>query len=205
MRIIRVNLKEDSYSIIVGSGIIKSLSGRIRGLGIGTCAYIITNTQIKKRYGRVLNDYLVRAGFKTKFTLVADSEEAKSLKTVFSIVNDIARYSGKKKVFILAFGGGVVGDIAGFVASIYRRGISYIQIPTTLLAQVDSSIGGKTAVDLAQGKNLIGAFYQPKLVFSDINFIKTLDLKQLRNGLAEIIKYAVIKRPMTMSRKNTPY
>lgn len=193
MRIIRVKLKEDPYNIVVGSGIINSLGRRLKALDIGTHALIITNKSIKKRYGIILDRALAKAGFETRYRQVADGEQAKSLKTVFSIVSEIARYSRKKKVFILAFGGGVIGDIAGFAASIYRRGISYAQVPTTLLAQVDSSIGGKTAVDLAQGKNLVGAFYQPGLVCSDIDFIKTLDLRQLRNGLAEVVKYAVIK------------
>jgi 3-dehydroquinate synthase len=110
-----------------------------------------------------------------------------------SIIKDIARYDKKKQIFVIAFGGGVIGDLAGFVASIYKRGIPYIQIPTTLLAQVDSSIGGKTAVDLTEGKNLVGAFYQPRLVFIDIKVLKTLGLRQVRAGLAEIIKYGIIK------------
>jgi 3-dehydroquinate synthase len=94
---------------------------------------------------------------------------------------------------VIAFGGGVIGDLAGFVASIYKRGIPYIQVPTTLLAQVDSSIGGKTAVDLAEAKNMVGAFYQPRLVLSDIGLLATLDLRQARAGLAEVIKYGLIK------------
>jgi 3-dehydroquinate synthase len=109
------------------------------------------------------------------------------------VIKELARFDQKKKVFIIAFGGGVVGDLAGFVASVYKRGINYVQIPTTLLAQVDSAIGGKTAVDLDLGKNLVGAFYQPRLVFSEVSFLKSLDMTQLRCGMAEVIKYAVIK------------
>ena len=97
-----------------------------------------------------------------------------------------------KKIFIIALGGGVVGDLAGFVAAIYKRGVPYIQVPTTLLAQIDSSIGGKTAIDLETGKNLVGAFYQPSLVFADTKVLKTLSQRQIRNGLAEAIKYGII-------------
>lgn len=110
-----------------------------------------------------------------------------------SVIKDISRYDRNRTIFIVAFGGGVIGDLAGFVASVYKRGIPYIQIPTTLLAQIDSSIGGKTGLDLETGKNLIGVFYQPRLVLSDVNLLKTLRLRQRRSGLAEAIKYGIIK------------
>jgi 3-dehydroquinate synthase len=108
-------------------------------------------------------------------------------------MKDLVLYDKKRRTFIVAFGGGVIGDLAGFIASIYKRGVPYIQVPTTLLAQVDSSIGGKTAVDLSEGKNLLGAFYQPRLVLSDTGFLKSLDAGQLKSGLAEVIKYGIIK------------
>ncbi len=196
MKPIKVNLKERSYDIIIGSGILKSLGGYIKQLNIGETAYIITNNTIKNIYGGILDKLLTASGFNLKFKTIPDSEKSKSLKIVFSIIEDLAEYSKHKRVFIIAFGGGVIGDIAGFAASIYKRGIPYIQIPTTLLAQIDSSIGGKTAVDLKQGKNLVGAFYQPKLIYTDINFLNSLNLRQLRSGLSEIIKYAIIKDPL---------
>ena len=195
MKIIKVNLKKRSYDIIVGSYIINLLPKFITKLGIGLDAYIITNVPIKNKYGRVLSKILKQAGFNVRFKLIPDTEKSKSIETASLIIQDITHYDKKREVFIIAFGGGVIGDLAGFVASIYKRGIPYIQIPTTLLAQVDSGIGGKTAVDLIQGKNLVGAFYQPRLVFSDVGFLKTLDSRQIKSGLAEVIKYGIIKDP----------
>jgi 3-dehydroquinate synthase len=195
MKVIKVNLKKRSYNIIIGSGILEKIGTYLKQLKLGSDAYIITNPVIKNVHGAKLKNSLSRAGFNYKFKLIPDSEKSKSLKTVYSVIEDLAGYDKRKKVFIIAFGGGVVGDLAGFVASIYKRGTAYVHVPTTLLAQVDSSIGGKTAVDLVRGKNLAGTFYQPKLVFSDIALLKTLDTRQILSGLAEIIKYAVIKDP----------
>jgi len=199
MKIIKLNLKKRSYNIVVGSRIIGLLGAHLKKLNIGLDAYIITNTAIKSRYARVLERTLRGSGFEARLKLIPDTEKSKSIQIASSLIEDLASYDKKRKVFIIALGGGVVGDVAGFVASIYKRGIPYIQIPTTLLAQVDSAIGGKTAVDLAQGKNLVGAFYQPRLVFSDVAFLKTLSLKQIQAGLAEVIKYAIIKDPQLFS------
>lgn len=192
MKIIKLNLKERSYNIIVGTNIIDHLGRYISRLGIGYDAYVITNTAVKNKYGRVLNKILKQSGFNVKFKLTPDTEKSKSIETASGVIKDITYYNKKRRIFIVAFGGGVIGDLAGFIASIYKRGIPYIQVPTTLLAQVDSAIGGKTAVDLIQAKNLVGTFYQPYLVFSDINILKTLQLRQLRCGLAEVIKYGII-------------
>ena len=195
MQIIKLNLKERSYNIIVGSNII-GLSGKhISKLNVGNAAFVITNALIKNKYGAKLKAALREAAFSIKFKLTPDSEESKSINMVSSVIKDIVSYDKKKRVFIIALGGGVIGDLAGFIASIYKRGIPYIQIPTTLLSQVDSSIGGKTAVDLVQGKNLVGAFHQPRLVLSDVDVLKTLGRRQLQSGLAEVIKYGIIKDP----------
>jgi len=193
MRKIKVNLGKRSYNIIIGKLIIKELAGYLRKLNIGSDAYIITNALLKARYGAVLSGVLLKGGFNCRFKIIPDSEKSKSLENAGCVIKDLAKFDRKRKVFIIAFGGGVVGDLAGFVASVYKRGIAYVQIPTTLLAQVDSAIGGKTAVDLELGKNLVGAFYQPRLVFSEIDFLKTLDRRQIASGIAEVIKYAVIK------------
>ncbi len=193
MRAIKVNLKEDSYRIIVGSGVLDKIGTYLKKLKAGTDAFIITNPYLKTKFGRRLNESLTNSGLAFHYRLIPDTERSKSFSVAAQILADLATYDQKKKIFILAFGGGVVGDLAGFVASIYRRGTVYIQVPTSLLAQVDSSIGGKTAVDLNQGKNLAGTFYQPKLVLSDIGLLKTLDQRQLKAALAEVIKYAVIK------------
>jgi len=193
MRKIKVNLGLRSYDIIIGRGIFNKLGLELLKLNLGRDAYIITNSLVKNKYGAILRKELLKSGFNLHFKVVPDSEKSKSLETVSSVIKDLARFDQMRKVFIIAFGGGVVGDLAGFVASVYKRGVRYVQIPTTLLAQVDSSIGGKTAVDLDLGKNLVGAFYQPSFVFSEINFLKSLDKGQLSSGLAEVIKYAVIK------------
>jgi 3-dehydroquinate synthase len=191
--VIKLNLRKRTYPIIVGNRIIGILGRYILKLGMGYDAYIITNVAVKNRYGRELSAALKNFGLTVRFKLIPDTEKSKSLDTAYAIIKDITRYDKKRQIFIIAFGGGVVGDLAGFVASIYKRGIAYIQVPTTLLAQVDSSIGGKTAVDLIQAKNLVGTFYQPRLVFSDVNMLKTLDLRQIKSGLAEVIKYGIIK------------
>jgi len=193
MKIIKLNLGKRSYNIIVGKNIIKSLGSYVYRLNLGSDAYIITNKSVMDKYGMAVYRALKQSGFNVRFKLVADTEESKSIETASSVTEDIGRFDKKKKIFIVALGGGVIGDLAGFIASIYKRGIPYIQIPTTLLAQVDSGIGGKTAVDLRQGKNLVGAFYQPRLVFSDVAVLKTLSPRQLQSGLAEVIKYGIIK------------
>jgi len=193
MKTIKVNLAKRSYQIIIGFRVIKNLGRYIHYLNLGTDAYIITNSLIKKRYGRVILKSLDNYAINSTFNIVADSERSKSLSVSLNIIQDLARFDQKKRVFVIAFGGGVVGDISGFIASIYKRGIPYIQIPTTLLACVDSSIGGKTGVDLKFGKNLVGAFYQPRLVLTELSFLESLGLRQVRAGLAEVIKYAIIK------------
>ncbi|MCM8800820.1 MAG: 3-dehydroquinate synthase [Candidatus Omnitrophica bacterium] len=184
---------KNTYKIIVGAGIIDRLGNWLKKLNIGRNAYIITNSLIKKIYGKLIEKSLKTSGFGFCFKIVADTEKSKSLRTVSLIIKDLVNYDCKRNIFIVALGGGVIGDLAGFVASIYKRGIPYIQIPTTLLAQVDSSIGGKTGIDLKEGKNLLGTFYQPRLVVSDIDLLKTLNKEQIKIGLAEVIKYGLIK------------
>lgn len=193
MKKIRVSLGKRSYNILIGRGLIHKCGRIIKALDIGKDAVVITNSRIAQLYGRAVEKSLKRSGFTVRFELAADSEKAKSLSSAGTILNRLGRYDVKRRIFIAALGGGVIGDLAGFVASIYRRGIPYIQIPTTLLAQVDSSIGGKTAVDLAAAKNLVGSFHQPRVVISDVSALGTLSSRQMRNGLAEVIKYGVIK------------
>jgi len=193
MRKTKVNLGKRSYQIITGNKIFNQLGSILGKLNIGSDAFIITNTYLKNKYGRILVKTLQNNGFSCHFKVVADSEKSKSIQTASLVLKELVKFDRKKKVFIIAFGGGVVGDLSGFVASVYKRGINYVQVPTTLLAQVDSAIGGKTAVDLDLGKNLVGAFYQPRLVFSDINLLKSLDNRQISSAMAEVIKYAVIK------------
>ena len=193
MKKIELKLKERSYQIISGSQIITSSGKLLAKLNIGKDAIIITNALIKKHFGKIIEKSLKKSNFTVNFQVVPDTEKSKSMQTAFKIINSITKYDVKKKIFIIALGGGVIGDLSGFIAAVYKRGIPYIQIPTTLLGQVDSAIGGKTAIDLPHGKNLVGAFYQPYLVISDISTLKSLNKKQIKSGLAEVIKYGIIK------------
>ncbi len=189
---ISVNLKERSYDIFIGFNQLRSLGNFIKKLDLGNHAVIITNPKIKKLYQSKITPGLKKNNNQTTYIEIPDSEKSKSLNCLKSAIGKIVKIDIKTRLFIIALGGGVVGDLGGFIAAVYKRGIPYIQIPTSLLAQVDSSIGGKVAVDLPQGKNLLGAFYQPKMVFCDSSFLQTLNLRQLKTGLAEVIKYGII-------------
>jgi len=181
-----------AYPIIIGHGILGKFPRYIRGLGLGKDAAVISHPSIERLYGVPLSAALKKAGYTVKILNVPEGEKSKSASCALRLLKQISAYDVDKNIFIIALGGGVVGDLAGFVAAVYRRGVPYIQVPTTLLAQIDSSIGGKTAIDLETGKNLVGAFYSPKLVFVDTGVLKTLDKRQIRNGLAEAIKYGII-------------
>ncbi len=193
MSVITVDLKSRSYPVIIGCGSLRGCGRVVQRLNIGSDAYIVTNPADYRLYGSVVGESLSRAGFTVRIKKVRDSEESKSLECVSGVLSDLASHDAMKSTFIVALGGGVIGDLAGFCAAVYKRGIPYIQIPTTLLAQVDSSIGGKTAVDLKSGKNLVGAYHQPRAVITDVSLLKSLDRRQLANGLAEVIKYGLIR------------
>ena len=193
---IRVDLGRKSYDIIVCNKGLGRLGAIAKKIDIGTDAVVITNRYVKKILGNPVKKSLTSAGFNVNFQIIPDSEKAKSEKCCIRLLNNISKIDGaSRRIFIIALGGGVTGDLAGFVASIYKRGVPYIQVPTTLLAQVDSAIGGKVAIDLEVGKNLAGAFYQPRIVFSDVSLLNTLPKKDLVSGMAEVIKYGVIKSP----------
>ena len=195
MKKIKVRLGENSYNILICSNELNKLGPCLKRLNIGRDAVIITNPGIKKLFGSKIERVLISSGFNVKFETAPDSEKAKSGKECMRLLDNISKLDTGRRVFIIALGGGVAGDLAGFTASIYKRGVPYAQIPTTLLAQVDSAIGGKTAIDLRAGKNLAGAFYQPRLVFSEMSFLESLPEKELISALAEVIKYGVIKSP----------
>lgn len=196
MKKIKVALDRCSYDIIICSDGFRNLGKELAKLKLGIDAVIVTNPAIKALFGGKIQGILESSGFNLKFEIVPDTEKAKSAKYCIKLLNNIAKFdSGNKQVFIIALGGGVIGDLAGFTASIYKRGISYIQVPTTLLSQIDSSIGGKTAIDLDAGKNLAGSFYQPMLVYSDVSCLIKLPKSEIASGLAEAIKYGIIKSP----------
>ena len=195
MRKVIVDLGARSYPVYIGrSAIDKIFSIKKSNLPSSlTPLFIITNSKINKIHEKLLKK-LIR-DFKERVAVhkVPDSETAKSFAVYIKTIKRIARFAQSTKPVILALGGGVVGDLSGFVASTYRRGIPFIQIPTTLLGQVDSAVGGKVAIDIPEAKNIIGSFYQPRAVLCDTRFIKTLPEKELRNGLAEVVKYGIIK------------
>ncbi|MCM8791946.1 MAG: 3-dehydroquinate synthase [Candidatus Omnitrophica bacterium] len=199
MKKISVRLKENKYAIIINNNLIRQAGTFIGELKIGKHAYVITNSLINRDYGWILKRSLDIRKIKSTFKFVQNSEKAKSIYTCLEIIKDILKRCRTDDIFIIAFGGGVIGDLAGFVASIYKRGVPFIQIPTTLLGQIDSGIGGKTAVNLKEAKNLIGTFYQPYLVLNDTSLLKTLDVRQIRSGIAEAIKYGVIKNDFILT------
>jgi len=148
---------------------------------------------VARLYAKKAVASLQAAGFEPVLITVPAGETSKSLKSVQTCCDQLARHRLERKSFIVALGGGVVGDLAGFVAAVYLRGIDFVQAPTTLLAQVDSSVGGKVGVNLPAGKNLVGAFYQPRFVLCDLSTLTTLPMRQFRSGLAEVIKYGIIR------------
>jgi len=192
MRIVSVQLGRRSYAIKIAAGLLKQLGGECMRLKLGARCAIITDTNVGKRFAKPAFESLVKAGFEPTLIVVPAGENSKSLKSVQTCYDQLAASRLERKSFIVALGGGVVGDLAGFVAATYLRGIPFVQVPTTLLAQVDSSVGGKTGVNLKAGKNLVGAFYQPKLVLCDLDTLKTLPEREFRSGLAEVIKYGII-------------
>ncbi len=192
MSTIDIQLPENNHQIHIGAQILDSLGEKLTSLSLGQDAVVITNPIIRRYHGQRLALGLAKAKISVKFIEILSGERSKSARCAFKVVEEIAHYSVGRKIFIVAFGGGVVGDLAGFLAATYKRGIPYIQVPTTLLAQIDSAIGGKVGIDLPVGKNLVGAFYQPRLIYSDVAMLSTLTLRQVRNGLAEAVKYGVI-------------
>lgn len=192
VRTVRVPLGNRSYHIKISLGLMGKLGAECARLKLGPRCAIITDTNVGREYAKPAYNSLLRAGFEPSLVIVPAGETAKSLKSVQSCYDRLASHRLERKSFIVALGGGVVGDLAGFVAASYLRGVSFVQVPTTLLAQVDSSVGGKVGVNLKAGKNLVGAFHQPKLVLCDLDALATLPAREFRAGLAEIIKYGII-------------
>jgi len=189
---IRVKLGERSYDICIGSNIIGKIGAKLKSLNSIPKTAIISNPTVYGLYGKKVLNSIKSSGFDAVPVIIPDGERYKDVSIVQKIYGELLRHRLDRKSALIALGGGVIGDITGFVASTYMRGIAYMQIPTTLLAQVDSSVGGKTGVNHKLGKNMIGSFYQPKLVWIDIDTLKTLPQKEVFAGLAEVIKYGVI-------------
>ncbi len=195
MQTIQLQLKkqiDDSYDITIGQDLITEIIKDLKEKSWGTKYAIITDQTVQRALGMNFKKILKKEFIKCDLFSFRAGEQSKNLATLRKLATKMIRKGYNRGDCIIAFGGGVTGDISGFLASVFMRGINFIQIPTSLLAMVDSSVGGKTGIDLDIGKNLIGTFYQPKKVYIDIEYLKTLPKKHISNGLAEVIKYGCI-------------
>jgi 3-dehydroquinate synthase len=195
MRTLKVELGERSYPIYLGESILPRAGEFLKQAGCGEKVAIITNPTVGGLYLKTVREALNRSGFRVTPVLLPEGEEHKNLKSLSVIYDRLITERFERSSSLIALGGGVIGDLAGLAAATFLRGIRYVQIPTTLLAQVDSSVGGKTGVNHREGKNLIGAFYQPRLVLIDVGVLRTLSRRELLAGLAEVIKYGIIEDP----------
>lgn len=191
MHVVKVNLGERSYDIVIGVGL-EELGERMGGLRIGKKTAVVTNPTVRALYGGRVFKSLADAGFLAMPVEVPDGEQYKTLDWANAVFTALLINTFDRRSPLVALGGGVIGDLTGFAAACFMRGVPFIQVPTTLLAMVDSSVGGKTGVNHSLGKNMIGAFHQPKLVLMDIDTLKTLPKEEFLAGLAEVIKYGVI-------------
>lgn len=189
---VSVLLESRSYDIVIKSGLIGELAARLHSITSTERIGIVTDRHVARHYLRAVLTQCERAGFRPVPVVLPPGEKNKTLATVGKILDVLAKERFERKSLLMALGGGVVGDLTGFAAAIYQRGIPFVQVPTTLVAQVDSSVGGKTGVDHRLGKNLIGAFHQPKAVWIDPILLRTLPKREWIAGLAEVIKYGII-------------
>lgn len=195
---IRLDLGTEAYDVILGTGIIRQVGTYLRSVSKSKRVFILTDTKVGPLHAPALLKVLKEEGFGDVYVAaVPEGEQSKSVEQWLHVTGEVHRfiYGKEEKVLILNLGGGMVGDLGGFVAATYERGSDYVQLPTSVLAVADCALGGKVAVDYAGVKNLIGSFYQPKLVFIDLSFLRTLDIREIRSGLAEVVKYGVIKEP----------
>ncbi|CAH1664870.1 3-dehydroquinate synthase [Chelatococcus asaccharovorans] len=192
---VHVPLGERAYDIMIGRGVRNEATARIAGLAPGGAAAIVTDANVGALYGQALSDALAAAGLRTTIITVPAGEGSKSYPRLIEVCEALLAARIERGDLVIALGGGVIGDLAGFAASIVRRGLRFVQVPTSLLAQVDSSVGGKTGINSAHGKNLIGAFHQPSLVVADTALLDSLSPREFRAGYAEVVKYGLIDDP----------
>ena len=192
MHTISVNLPANSYDILISSGSLTQLGKEMKQLNLGKKVLLVSNPEIFNYYGQTCIKSLEDAGFKTYTHLIPAGETYKNLQSIAQIYDTALANHLERSSTLVALGGGVIGDMTGFAAATWLRGVNFVQVPTSLLAMVDASVGGKTGVNHPQGKNLIGAFYQPKLVLIDPSVLKTLPAREFRAGMAEVIKYGII-------------
>ena len=192
MQRLSIDLSERSYDILIGSGLRKQAGEFLKAVLKPSRIVIVTHPSINSLYGEEVAESFIAQGWTTDIIEVPEGESSKNLGQAEKLYDHLLELNCDRKSVLVALGGGVIGDLVGFVAATYQRGIPFVQVPTTLLSQVDSSVGGKTAVNHPKGKNMIGAFYQPRLVLADLETLRTLSQKEYRAGLAEIVKYGVI-------------
>jgi len=192
MRVVRVALGKRSYSIQIAPGMLDAVGPGCASLGLGRGCVVLTDSNVGPLYADRVLTSLRKAGFDPFLLTIPAGERSKNLSQVRRLLEQMAEAGLERGSFLVALGGGVVGDLGGFLAATYMRGIRFVQVPTSLLAQVDSSVGGKVGVNLRAGKNLVGAFYQPVAVFCDTATLRTLPERELRAGMSEVIKYGVI-------------
>ena len=192
---IRVALGDRSYDIRIAAGLLDQAGSLLRPVLTIPRVYVVTDENVEKWHLDQLTSSLDGAGIENHGVVMPAGEHTKGFPHLESLIDGMLEAGCARDTTVIAFGGGVIGDLAGFAAGIFMRGIPFVQIPTTLLAQVDSSVGGKTAINTRQGKNLVGCFYQPRLVLADLNVLDTLPLRELRSGYGEIVKYGLIDDP----------
>jgi 3-dehydroquinate synthase len=193
VNIIDINLREKCYKIYIERGILKYVGEKLKSSYEGRSIVVITDYNVEKLYLDILRESLLNAGFKVNSISIPPGEKSKTLEMLKKVYENLCKFNIRRSDIIISLGGGVVGDLAGFAAATYLRGIRYIQIPTSILAQVDSSVGGKVAVDLPWGKNLVGNFYHPDAVFIDPEVLSSLNDRFFSDGMSEVIKYGFIK------------
>src|SRR3984957_6373130 len=193
IRVVTIKLGPRSYPVHIGENLLEETGRICRSALLKGRAAIVSDRKVANLYSERVSDALTNEGFKVSPHRVEPGETSKSFEVAASLCEDFARHGIDRQSFVVALGGGVVGDLAGFVAAIYYRGVPVVQIPTTIMAQVDSSVGGKTGINLRAGKNLVGAFYQPVAVLADTTTLTTLGRREWNEGFAEVIKYGVIR------------
>ncbi len=194
MKIININVSSKNYNIHIGKGILSQSGEIIKGLGFSGKLLIVTDDNVAPLYLENVENSIKDSGIEAFHVILPNGEEHKNMESIMKIYEAAAKNNLNRKDMFVALGGGVIGDMTGFAAATFLRGVKYVQIPTTLLAQVDSSIGGKTGIDLPFGKNLVGAFCQPEAVIADSSVIKTLTDEHIASGMAEVIKSAFIRK-----------
>ena len=189
----KINLKDNAYEVIVSTGILNDCGNYISNLEIGNKCAIISDSNVAPLYASKVSESLANNNIKSELIVVDAGESSKSLESVEKICRKMIKTGHDRHVFVIALGGGVIGDLAGLVASVFYRGVPFIQIPTTIVSQVDSAVGGKTGVNTPEGKNLIGSFYHPKIVMTDTLTLSSLPEREFNEGFAEVIKHAAIR------------